>query len=329
MKNRTLKQIALITSLLSLVPVWFSPATAAEIEVHFRYRLSDFQGPIPYQWAELAVDPGANEVYALNRQEDEIRIFNNKGMEIYRCPDHRKLGGLRDIAVAENGNIFLTRGRSTTTILRLDYRCGPLSEIELREIPEDFSPFRIDHLYRQQDRFYLADSRALRILVADRDGLIRESYDLKKIMLEQSDGKMEAEDLEEIEIAGFSVDRHGTMYFTIPTLFSAYRLGPDRTLEAFGSSGSGPGKFGVVAGITTDRQGRVYVSDRLGSKVMVFNRNFNFLTEFGYRGSNPDNLIVPNEIATGPDGKLYVAQGANRGVSVFKVSPTYEELPRN
>ena len=88
----------------------------------------------------------------------------------------------------------------------------------------------------------------------------------------------------------------------------------------FGSPGSAPGKFGVVAGITTDKFGNVFVSDRLRSVVMIFDSKFNFQTEFGYRGTQPDSLIVPDDIVVDDEkGLLYVAQAANRGVSVFKL----------
>ena len=53
-------------------------------------------------------------------------------------------------------------------------------------------------------------------------------------------------------------------------LFSAFRLSPGGEVAQFGRPGSGPGKFGVVAGIAADEAGYIYVADRLRSVVLVF-----------------------------------------------------------
>lgn len=52
-------------------------------------------------------------------------------------------------------------------------------------------------------------------------------------------------------------------------------------MTSFGRSGSAAGRFGVIAGIAVDRQGRVIVADKLKSVVMVFDKDFTFLSEFG------------------------------------------------
>jgi hypothetical protein len=133
--------------------------------------------------------------------------------------------------------------------------------------------------------------------------------------------------LDNINLNGFTVDEQGTIFFTVPVLFSAFRLSPRGELTAFGKSGSGKGKFGVASGIATDDMGYIYVSDRLRSVVLVFDRNLRFQTEFGYRGNQPSNLIVPDDLAVDSSGNVYVGQAANRGVSVFKVVHQEASLP--
>ena len=103
--------------------------------------------------------------------------------------------------------------------------------------------------------------------------------------------------LEDIDLNGFTVDSQGNMFFTVPVLFTAFRLSADGELTGFGRAGSGRGKFGVVAGIATDEMGYIYVSDRLRCVVLVFDPNLQFQTEFGYRGDQPSNLIVPDDLA--------------------------------
>jgi hypothetical protein len=52
----------------------------AETQAAFRYRLSNFSGPVRSQWARLAVDQVRNEIYALNQRANDIRIFDEHGM---------------------------------------------------------------------------------------------------------------------------------------------------------------------------------------------------------------------------------------------------------
>jgi DNA-binding beta-propeller fold protein YncE len=54
--------------------------------------------------------------------------------------------------------------------------------------------------------------------------------------------------------------------------------------------------------------------------VLVFDKDFNFVTQFGSRGLRPGNLIAPDDIAIDNDDKVYVTQGNKRGVSVFKIT---------
>jgi hypothetical protein len=121
------------------------------------------------------------------------------------------------------------------------------------------------------------------------------------------------------EAAAITVDNQGNIFFTAPVLFSTFKLSPRGKLTQFGKSGSAKGELGVVAGIATDDMGYIYVSDRLRSVVLVFDRDLMFQTEFGYRGDLPSNLIVPDDLAIDSLGNVYVGQAANRGVSVFKV----------
>ena len=139
----------------------------------------------------------------------------------------------------------------------------------------------------------------------------------KQKTMQNSDWRRKA--LEYVELNGFTVDGQGNMFFTVPVLFSAFRLSPEGELREFGRSGSGPGKFGVVAGIAVDELGYIYVADRLRSVVLVFDPSFGFQTEFGYRGDRPSSLMVPDDLAIDRKGNVYVGQAANRGVSVFRV----------
>jgi sugar lactone lactonase YvrE len=169
----------------------------------------------------------------------------------------------------------------------------------------------------------------MKVVVIDEAGRFEKGYDLGReikpfvprdeVLRELAAYDWRKKQLEDIDLNGFAVDDQGNLFFTVPVLFSAFRLSPDGELTPFGRSGSGKGKFGVVAGIATDEAGYIYVSDRLRSVVLVFDRALMFQTEFGYRGNQPSNLIVPDDLAVDSRGNVYVGQAANRGVSVFKV----------
>jgi DNA-binding beta-propeller fold protein YncE len=173
---------------------------------------------------------------------------------------------------------------------------------------------------------YLIDPQSLAILIIDKKGRFVEAHNLKSPLRRFTDGdRKKRKELKDIDIGGFDVDEHGNMFFSIPSMFTVFRVSPEGELAAFGKSGSSPGKFGVVSGVAVDDMGNIYVTDRLRCVVSIFNSDFVFLKEFGHRGHRPSNLVVPTDIAISREGRVYVSQAANRGVSVFKV--VYKGLP--
>jgi DNA-binding beta-propeller fold protein YncE len=99
-----------------------------------------------------------------------------------------------------------------------------------------------------------------------------------------------------------------------------YKVSQSGKVTSFGKPGGAPGMFNVVSGIAVDNDGRIFVTDKLKSVVMVFDRAFKFLTEFGYRGNAPGNLIGPASVALGNNGQVYVTQSLKVGVSVFSIT---------
>ena len=77
----------------------------AEVTASFRYPLSNFEGPVLSQWAKLAIDSERNEIYALHQRANDIRIFDEHGMEIFVFAEG--LGSAYDIAIGDDGDIFL------------------------------------------------------------------------------------------------------------------------------------------------------------------------------------------------------------------------------
>ena len=327
MKTKTLKSKIIACLCFFSTSAWAMPA-AAELQVSFQYMLSDFSGTIRSQWAQLGFDQKNKEVYTFNQGGNEVRIFNEQGMEIFTFGEESEMISATDIAIGENGDIYLLpRLNSALSIEILDYRGEHAGTLAIQNIPAQLQGFSADRLEFRDGIFYLVNSRSSKIITANREGEFLQLHDVGSRLLEIA----EEQDPErkrnlELELSSFCVGGQGEMYFTVPVLFAAFKLDRDGELESFGRAGSGPGKFGVVAGIACDGNGNIYVADRLRSVVMVFDRNFQFQGEFGYRGGQDDNLVVPNELAVDETaGRVFVAQGANRGVSVYKIN--FEQTP--
>jgi len=296
----------------------------------FLNRLANFEGIVPSLWSRITVDEERAEVLILNQRERMIRIFNDRGMEIFSLGDNVELSGATDIDLGEDGDIYVVYPRGIERqIMRLNYKGEPVAAISLKNFPNDFKDFNPNFLQYINGSLYLADGTSMDVAVTDTNGLFQKGYHLKAElgkMQEDFKGKPGEEELTDperfkfVDMFGFHVDTEGNIFFTVPVLFAVFKLPVEGEITMFGIAGGARGKFGVIAGVITDRQGNIYVSDRLRSVVLIFDRSFNFLTEFGLRGFRRGSLVVPDDLAiNNEEGVIYVAQAANRGVSVFRI----------
>ncbi len=298
-----------------------SPSRAADGRVSFLYTLSDFSGVVRDDVIRVFADDAHEEFYVIDA--DGVRVYNRTGMQIYRFGDDPDLASVYGIAVDEGGDIWtlsydmtrlLPSGIRPFYLCRCDFRGEPREKVAIANLPPGYEGFSPDRLVYADGRFLLVSSTAMKGIAVDRGGAFERGFDFAAL------AGIEEKDRADNELFGIAVDRDGTFYFTVPFLFRVYRVAPGGKAEMFGKPGGAPGKFGVVSGIAVDRNGNIFVSDRLKDVVMVFDRNFNFLTEFGYRGGKPENLFVPTDLALDQSGKLYVTQVRRRGVSVFSVA---------
>ena len=315
---------------LSILILLSTAVQAGAMQVAFVARLANFDNIVPSLWSRVAVDKERTELIALNPRQRDIRIFDQNGMEIFTFGDDVELAGATDLDIGEEGDIYLTYPRGDYKVLRLDYKGEPLAFVDLSNVPADFTPFNPQIIQYLDGRLYLADTLSFDVVVTDSEGVFERGYHLKDALAAMvdelgnepgGDALSDPEQFKAIDMFGFCADRDGNLFFTVPVLFSAFKYTVDGKLKSFGRAGSGPGKFGVVAGITTDNRGNIYITDRLRSVVMIFNSNFEFQMEFGYRGVRPGNLIVPDDITVDDEkGFVYVAQAAKRGVSVYRIT---------
>jgi DNA-binding beta-propeller fold protein YncE len=302
----------LLFAVISLV--LFPAIAGAEVKASYLYNLSNFTGVIPFTWVRVVQDEARNEVYVCDG--NLVYVFNAVGMEIYRFGEDERLGIPLDVTVLESGDLLLLSifhdGSPSPSLIRCDYRGEFLERRPVSGIPDDFGTFTPTRMVLRGEKLYLADLSQMKAAVADRGGFIRESIDIAEI-LEMK--KKQVQD--QLALNGFDADHEGNIYFTLPTLFKAYRLSADRTAESFGRPGGAPGRFGVVAGIAVDRSGAIYVADTLRCVVLAFDRDFNFLYEFGYRTFRPGGLVAPKEVTVSL-GRIYVTQQGIRGVTVYR-----------
>ena len=294
-----------------------TPAQAG-VKGDFLYNLSGFTGTIPYNTPTLAVDKENREAYVL--YQNSISVFNDSGMEIYRFGDDLDSGHIVDITLAQDGEILLLTYRETEPgktlmgIVRCNFRGEPTGKIAIKNLPDKFAKFSPNRMIYHRGDLYLANLSQLKIVLTDSDGGFRKGYDLVPLL------GLKETDRGDIEMSGFAVTEEEGIIFTIPVLFSAYSLDRDGKLASFGKPGSAPGKFNIIAGIVTDSRGNYLVVDKLKCAVMVFDKNFNYLTQFGYRGLNAGDLIAPHNIAIDWRGRVYVTQNGKRGVSVYRMT---------
>jgi len=287
----------------------------AEVKTDYLYSLSNFSGTVPLNLARIHFDENRKEMYVTDTGSSGVRIFNAQGMEIYRFGDDWSLGSIIGAVVREDGNILvLNQTISKNAIYICNFRGEVVSELALKNLPSDFEGFSPSSMFYQHEKLYLLESNAMRLLVTDSNGVSLTGYDLAALT------EVEEKKRSQTAIGGFSVDRRGDILFTIPVLFSAFKLTPEGNLSGFGRPGSAPGRFNNTGGIVADDRGYVYVADRLKSAILIFDKNFKFVKEFGYRGRKPDNLTGPRDLSLDAEGRLYVSQLASRGVSVFKIT---------
>jgi hypothetical protein len=287
-----------------------APSGASAVSLGYMYDLSDTTGPIHESPGDIWYDPGANEVLVVGY--GVVRIFTASGMESYSFRLDPATGFPIGVAALEGGDLLvLVRRDGATRVLRCNFRGEPIGELTLTDVPTEFATgFTPNAIRRAAGKTYLADSDGLKVLVVGDAGEHLASYDLARI-LEIDPGREDG-------LSGFSVAPGGTLLFTIPTLFQAYAVAPDGSVQSWGKPGGAPGRFNVVKGVVVDGSGRYYVLDALKGAVIAFDSQLNFLGEWGYRGNGPGNLSFPTRIAFG-DGRIYVAQSGDRGVAVFNV----------
>lgn len=327
MKKTTLGKISSLILALGLA-LALSEAAVAKVgvqwmDVRYLYGLADFSGPIKTFQSRLAVARKAKEVFVYDYAQKDIRVFDEHGMEIFRMGEDNEFAASRDFVVTDEGELYVLFSEPASyRIDRYNFRGELIGKVELQGLPAQFAEIAPSIMVYGQERIYLVDAAALKIVVVDPGGKYLAGYAvLPQVSQTAATPKNKKVPTNVFDMTGFNVDGQGNMFFTVASLGLAFRLSPSGQLDSFGGGGSSAGQFGVVAGIALDEQGNVYLVDKLRCVVMLYGKDLNFINEFGHRGLSQADLIVPSDVAVA-NGKVFVSQAANRGVSVFRVQFT-------
>ena len=335
MNRKSLIAISICASASILLGTLPAVPARAETKASYLYHLSDFSGTVESLWARVSVDPQQGEVYTLNRSDSAIQIFSDTAMQVFGYGENLALASAQDITSGDAGDVYLLSSSPVPVVKHLNYRGEQIGSLLISNLGLDIA-FQPDYIDYRAGNLFLADAQRMRVLVLNNRNEIVTDRDLRQEIAAQIRSTAEGKNLNAARMKkvkddltslkgailnGFSADSRNTIYFTVAPLFTAFRATADGGLDAFGIPGGAPGKFGVIAGIAADSEGKIFVSDRLRCVVLIFDPQLNFLTEFGYRGEGPANLTVPDDIAIDDQsGRIYVAQAANLGVSVFSIN---------
>ncbi len=81
--------------------------------------------------------------------------------------------------------------------------------------------------------------------------------------------------------------------------------------------------FGEIAGVAFDASDNLYVLDRKGFRVMVYDRNGRYLRQIGTEGEGPGELIAPMQLAVAGDGTVIVSDLGRPGYALFRPDGTF------
>jgi hypothetical protein len=302
----------------TLATLFASPLASGPADLSYLYNLADFTGKIPYNDARVTVDPFHSEVYTL--YGNQIRVFNNAGMEIYKFEVDLSVGRVVDLGIESGGDILMLVYGSGVgeegkqwSLIRADFRGRPTGEIAVERSGEA-AGLLPNRLLLRSGKIWLISLDQMRAASFLPDGKIVRVLDLADL------AGLTPEDRGNAEVSGVDIGGDGTVVFAVPVQFKVHSVDPKGPVRSFGKSGSAAGNFGVLGDVAVDGEGNIFVSDRLRSMVMVFTKEFRFLREGG-RISNREWLARPGALALDPAGRLFVSQVRRRGVAVFAIVP--------
>ncbi len=247
----------------------------------YRYELVDGWAKFPEGWAHvdvcgLAIDP-QDRVYVANRGDHPIMVFDCEG-NLLTWWGEGCFEQIHGICIAPDGSIYCTDS-GNHTVSKFSSEGKLLSVLGNKNKPSDTGYVKLPDL--------------------------REST-------------------ETIKRGGPPFNRPtGTAFAASGEIYISDGYGNARVhkftpngdlLFSWGEPGDAPGQFMLPHSVRTDRQERVWVVDRVGNRVQIFDAQGEFLDQWtGF--STPTDLVIDSEET------VYISEGSpkNQQVSIFTI----------
>jgi sugar lactone lactonase YvrE len=92
---------------------------------------------------------------------------------------------------------------------------------------------------------------------------------------------------------------------------------------AYGTQGTGAGQLERPQGAAVDAEGNTWVTDRIRTKIVAYDKTGKLLREFGVKGSADGQINEPRGIAIGSNGNVWVADWGNKRIQQFTPTGTF------
>ena len=120
----------------------------------------------------------------------------------------------------------------------------------------------------------------------------------------------------------YSIVISGLLFLYSVNLASINAFDPQATdyvfVRKWGSHGTGDGQFQRVHDLAFDSsEKRLYVSDRDGNRIQVFDKNGTFLFKWGSKGTGDGQFTVPYSVDVDSQGNVWVADRGNHRIQKF------------
>ncbi len=179
----------------------------------------------------------------------------------------------------------------------------------------------------KNDDLYIADSRNHRILHIASDGTLINQWGTFADIL-AGDAPLGTFN----EPWGVAVGPDGSVYVTDTWNHRVQKFTKDgKPIKTWGQYGQPVAEIPESAsflwgprGIAVDARGQVFVADTGNKRIVVFDKDGNYITEFGTAGFDPGQFDEPVGIAIAPSGTVYVTDTWNQRVQAFTPDTTGE-----
>lgn len=158
-------------------------------------------------------------------------------------------------------------------------------------------------------RIYVCDGTSKRVMIYDLDGAFiaavggGEYFDRPSGVAVNADGSK----IYVVDTGGVDSENHRVRVFD--------QAGAH--LFDIGSRGNGPGEFNLPLMATTDREGRLYVTDTGNFRVQVFSPDGELIESFGEAGRYPGQFSHPKGVAVDHEGKVFVVDTSFANFQIF------------